>query len=212
MRSTGSSRSRQSVIPAAAVSGTSGPTFPMWHARWSSCSRVVIRSDRSPRSIWPVTGMQTARKWPRRSSEWLRAELVGSHGVSAFPWWLLTLTSPFVATFREMRYLWREPVRMDKARFIAALGQEPHTPLDERSRLPWSGLVASPRPQAPKPKRSLRRRRVGSSMKRQINSWAAWILVRIHFVTANFDPEVLQWPCVTTRSFWSVGTGGSAAL
>jgi nucleoside-diphosphate-sugar epimerase len=32
---------------------------------------------------------------------------------------------------REMRYLWREPVRMDNARLIAALGQEPHTPLDE---------------------------------------------------------------------------------
>src|SRR5258705_1946975 len=27
----------------------------------------------------------------------------------------------------------------------------------KRSRLPWSGLVASPRPQGPKPKRSLRR-------------------------------------------------------
>ena len=33
--------------------------------------------------------------------------------VSAFPWGLLTLASPFVATFREMRYLWREPLRLD---------------------------------------------------------------------------------------------------
>jgi nucleoside-diphosphate-sugar epimerase len=52
---------------------------------------------------------------------------------AAFPWWLLTLASPFVATFREMRemrYLWREPLRMDNARLIAALGKEPHTPLD----------------------------------------------------------------------------------
>ena len=54
--------------------------------------------------------------------------------VAAFPWWLLTLLSPFVATFREMRemrYLWREPVRMDNAQLKAALGHEPHTPLDE---------------------------------------------------------------------------------
>ena len=46
----------------------------------------------------------------------------------------LSLASPFVTTFREMlemRYLWREPVRMDDARLIAALGQEPHTPLDQ---------------------------------------------------------------------------------
>ena len=31
-------------------------------------------------------------------------------------------------------------------------------------------------------------------MKTQIDSWAAWILTRIQNVTANLDPEVLQWP------------------
>jgi len=54
--------------------------------------------------------------------------------VSAFPWWLLTLASPFVTTLREMRemrYLWRTPLRMDNARLVAALGHEPHTPLDD---------------------------------------------------------------------------------
>ena len=30
-----------------------------------------------------------------------------------------------------MRYLWRTPVRMDNARLVAALGYEPHTPLDQ---------------------------------------------------------------------------------
>jgi nucleoside-diphosphate-sugar epimerase len=63
--------------------------------------------------------------------------------VTAFPWWLLTLASPVVATFREMRemrYLWREPVRMDNARLIAALGQEPHTPLDEAVEATLVGL------------------------------------------------------------------------
>ena len=51
-----------------------------------------------------------------------------------FPWWMLRLASPFVATLRElleMRYLWRQPVRMSNARLIAALGREPHTPLDK---------------------------------------------------------------------------------
>jgi nucleoside-diphosphate-sugar epimerase len=63
--------------------------------------------------------------------------------VAAFPWWLLTLASPFIATFREMRemrYLWREPVRMDNARLMAALGQEPHTPLDEALETTLVGL------------------------------------------------------------------------
>lgn len=54
--------------------------------------------------------------------------------LAAFPWWLLTLASPFVTTFREMqemRYLWQVPLRMDNARLRAVLGDEPHTPLDE---------------------------------------------------------------------------------
>jgi nucleoside-diphosphate-sugar epimerase len=54
--------------------------------------------------------------------------------IAAFPWWLLNLASPFVTTFREMRemrYLWRQPVGMDNTRLVAALGHEPHTPLDE---------------------------------------------------------------------------------
>ncbi|AJY38958.1 epimerase [Burkholderia humptydooensis] len=31
---------------------------------------------------------------------------------------------------REMRYLWREALRMDNAKLVTALGREPHTPLD----------------------------------------------------------------------------------
>jgi hypothetical protein len=45
--------------------------------------------------------------------------------VSAFPWWLLTLASPFVTTLREMRemrYLWQTPVAMDNAKLVAFLG------------------------------------------------------------------------------------------
>ena len=50
-----------------------------------------------------------------------------------FSWWLVRLAAPFVVTFRElleMRYLWRQPVRMSNARLVAVLGREPHTPLD----------------------------------------------------------------------------------
>jgi nucleoside-diphosphate-sugar epimerase len=53
--------------------------------------------------------------------------------VRRFPWAFLVVASPFVALFREiseMRYLWREPIRLDNARLVAALGSEPHTPLD----------------------------------------------------------------------------------
>jgi nucleoside-diphosphate-sugar epimerase len=63
--------------------------------------------------------------------------------ITAFPWWLVLLASPFVATFREMlemRYLWREAVRMDNARLTAVLGREPHTPLDEAVEATLLGL------------------------------------------------------------------------
>jgi nucleoside-diphosphate-sugar epimerase len=53
--------------------------------------------------------------------------------VRGFPWFALPLLSPFVALFRElreMRYLWAEPIRMDNAKLIATLGEEPHTPID----------------------------------------------------------------------------------
>lgn len=54
--------------------------------------------------------------------------------ISAFPWWLVRVVSPFMTTFRElleMRYLWRQPVRMDNAKLVAVLGREPHTHLDD---------------------------------------------------------------------------------
>ncbi|HSV59721.1 MAG TPA: NAD-dependent epimerase/dehydratase family protein [Variovorax sp.] len=63
--------------------------------------------------------------------------------VGRFPWWMVRLASPFVATLRElleMRYLWRTPVRMSNARLTAVLGQEPHTPLDEAVEATLMGL------------------------------------------------------------------------
>jgi nucleoside-diphosphate-sugar epimerase len=47
---------------------------------------------------------------------------------------VLPLLSPFSETMREMRemrYLWQQPMRMDNAKLVQALGAEPHTPWDE---------------------------------------------------------------------------------
>lgn len=63
--------------------------------------------------------------------------------VTAFPWWLMALAAPFVATLRElreMRYLWRTPVRMDNAKLLAVLGHEPHTPLDVAVKATLEGM------------------------------------------------------------------------
>ena len=67
--------------------------------------------------------------------------------VRRFPWSLLMLASPFVTLFREMhemRYLWREAIRMDNAKLIAVLGDEPHTPLDQAVAATLSGLGCLP--------------------------------------------------------------------
>lgn len=61
----------------------------------------------------------------------------------AFPWWLVRLVSPFVATLRElleMRYLWQHEVRMDNALLLRTLGHEPHTPLDEAIEATLAGI------------------------------------------------------------------------
>jgi nucleoside-diphosphate-sugar epimerase len=63
--------------------------------------------------------------------------------ISEFPWWLLTVLAPFVTTFREMRemrYLWREPLRMDNSRLREVLGAEPHTPLEQAVEATLQGL------------------------------------------------------------------------
>lgn len=67
---------------------------------------------------------------------------------TAFPWAAVVLASPFVPMFREMlemRYLWREPLRMDNSRLVALLGEEPHTPLDEAIREALRGLGSLPK-------------------------------------------------------------------
>ena len=57
--------------------------------------------------------------------------------VRSFPWWMLPFAAPFVTVMRElreMRYLWKEPLRMRNDKLVAALGSEPRTPIDEAVR------------------------------------------------------------------------------
>lgn len=67
----------------------------------------------------------------------------GEVRVRRFPWALLPLAAPFwplAREIREMRYLWREPIRMDNEALVRFLGAEPHTPLDEAVRETLAGL------------------------------------------------------------------------
>lgn len=71
--------------------------------------------------------------------------------LKSFPWWLMRLASPFVATLRElleMRYLWTRPVRLDNRRLVETLGEEPHTPLDVAIEATLEGIGCLPHPEA----------------------------------------------------------------
>ncbi|HUB88918.1 MAG TPA: NAD-dependent epimerase/dehydratase family protein [Dyella sp.] len=60
-----------------------------------------------------------------------------------FPWWLVAAMAPFIETLREMRkmrYLWKEPVRLDDSKLVAFLDGEPYTPIDEALRTTLLGL------------------------------------------------------------------------
>ncbi len=63
--------------------------------------------------------------------------------IRVFPWWAVRGLSPLVTFFREMlemQYLWREPVGLDNTRLVAALGAEPHTPVDQAIAATLAGL------------------------------------------------------------------------
>jgi nucleoside-diphosphate-sugar epimerase len=63
--------------------------------------------------------------------------------IRPLPWWLLRLAALAAATPREMmemRYLWRQPVRMTNARLVTTLGSEPRTPLLEAVRATLADL------------------------------------------------------------------------
>jgi nucleoside-diphosphate-sugar epimerase len=98
--------------------------------------RLVERADRLPSfAVYHMNGF-----WDADGREMIAAikRVVGGRvKTKAFPWWIVPVAAPFVTFLRElkeMRYLWREPLRMTNDRLVAELGSEPHTPIDEAVR------------------------------------------------------------------------------
>jgi nucleoside-diphosphate-sugar epimerase len=141
------------VKPGKPITVVSYPGQPAVGHQWSylpDVARAIVELLARRDSLTPFATFHMAGHWDADGSQMVEAiqrvvarRTGGKPRVTAFPWWLLTLASPFVATFREMRemrYLWREPLRMANARLIAALGREPHTPLDEAVEATLVGL------------------------------------------------------------------------
>ena len=78
-----------------------------------------------------------------------RPASTGAIRVWRFPWFLVSLLSPVVTLFheiREMRYLWREPLQLCNTKLLTTLGTEVRTPLREAVRNTLAGLGCLPRP------------------------------------------------------------------
>jgi nucleoside-diphosphate-sugar epimerase len=141
------------VKPGKPVAAVSNPGKRRIGHQWSylpDVARTMIELLARRESLEPFAAFHMAGHWDADGSQMAKAiqRVVARRTgrkprVGAFPWWLLTLASPFVTTFREMRemrYLWREPIRMDNAKLRAAIGEEPHTPLDKAVEATLVGL------------------------------------------------------------------------
>ncbi|NLS04523.1 NAD(P)H-binding protein [Rhizobium sp. P32RR-XVIII] len=130
----------QIVTPGKPVTAIKNPSPDGVGHQWAylpdvaeTMAQLVERADRLPRfavyhmdGFWDHDGKQMV--------EAVRRVVGGTVKVSAFPWWIVPLAAPFVRLMREvneMRYLWREPLRMANDRLVAELGYEPQTPIDE---------------------------------------------------------------------------------
>ncbi|MDM9628792.1 NAD(P)H-binding protein [Rhizobium sp. S152] len=128
------------VTPGKPVTSIRNPARPGVGHQWAYLPDVaetmialVERGDRLP----PFAVFHMAGFWDDDGSRMAAAiSRAAGGGVKqrGFPWWMVPLAAPFIPFMRElkeMRYLWREPLRMPNTRLVAELGREPQTPIDE---------------------------------------------------------------------------------
>ncbi|EOH6078625.1 NAD-dependent epimerase/dehydratase family protein [Burkholderia cenocepacia] len=120
--------------------------------QWSyvpDVARVMVELIERRETLEPFARFHLGGHWDEDGMQMALAvqRVAQRHGMRPalrdFPWWLVWAAAPFVTTLRElleMRYLWREPIRMDNARVTAVLGREPVTPLDTAVEATLAGL------------------------------------------------------------------------
>ncbi|MCA7922611.1 NAD-dependent epimerase/dehydratase family protein [Burkholderia cenocepacia] len=133
------------------VAAISVPSRGVGH-QWSyvpDVARVMVKLIERRETLEPFARFHLGGHWDEDGMQMALAvqRVAQRHGMRPalrdFPWWLVYVAAPFVTTLRElleMRYLWREPIRMDNARVTAVLGREPVTPLDTAVEATLAGL------------------------------------------------------------------------
>jgi nucleoside-diphosphate-sugar epimerase len=158
------------VKPGKPVEAISNPSSPGVGHQWAylpDVAETMVRLLELDDALPAFARYQMDGHWDADGTQMVAAiaRAAGKPGLkpNAFPWWLMMLASPFVQVLRElreMRYLWRQPLRMSNARLLAVLGSEPHTPLDQAVRRTLQGIgclpaeaqasANAPRPMMPK--------------------------------------------------------------
>jgi nucleoside-diphosphate-sugar epimerase len=150
---TGNSWFSQIVTPAKPVRTLKNPSPRGIGHQWAylpdvgeTMVQLVERADQLPAfAVYHMDGF-----WDRDGMQMVDAirRVVGAEvKVTPFPWWIVPLAAPFMRIMRElkeMRYLWKGPLRMSNDRLVAELGHEPHTPIDEAVRASLVALGCMP--------------------------------------------------------------------
>ena len=141
------------VKPGRPVTAIANPGAPGVGHQWAYLPDVAETMLRLVETV-PAAGFQTfhmAGHWDATGTGMAEAihRVLGRPDlpVRRFPWRLVRLAAPVVPLFRElveMRYLWQQPLRMTNAKLEAAIGAEPHTPLDVAVRDTLAGLGCLP--------------------------------------------------------------------
>ncbi|WP_175855372.1 NAD-dependent epimerase/dehydratase family protein [Burkholderia anthina] len=135
--------------PVAAISVPGRPGVGHQWAYLPDVARTMVELIGRRDTLEPFARFHLGGHWDADGTQMAQAvrRVAQRHGmrptVRRFPWWLVWVAAPFVTTMREMlemRYLWREPLRMDNARVTAALGREPVTPLETAVEEALAGL------------------------------------------------------------------------
>ncbi|KWZ29731.1 NAD-dependent epimerase/dehydratase family protein [Burkholderia anthina] len=139
------------VKPGRPVAAISVPSRGVGH-QWAyvpDVARTMVELIERRETLEPFARFHLGGHWDEDGMQMARAvqRVAQRHGMRPalrdFPWWLVWVAAPFVTTLRElleMRYLWREPIRMGNARVTAVLGREPVTPLDTAVEATLAGL------------------------------------------------------------------------
>ncbi|OED12338.1 NAD-dependent epimerase/dehydratase family protein [Burkholderia sp. A2] len=139
------------IKPGRPVATISVPSRGVGH-QWSyvpDVARTMVELIERRETLEPFARFHLGGHWDEDGMQMAQAvqRVAQRHGMRPtlrdFPWWLVWAAAPFVTTLRElleMRYLWREPIRMDNARVTAVLGREPVTPLDTAVEATLAGL------------------------------------------------------------------------